>query len=58
MEKRCFLSLSLPYLKALGNHKALITCNVDNEASRRIILSNGGVYENTIEGIERYWIEL
>ena len=52
------VSLSLPYLKALGNHKALITCNVDNEASRRIILSNGGVYENTIEGIERYWIEL
>ena len=41
-----------------GNHKALVTCNVDNEASRRIILSNGGVYENTIEGMERYWIEL
>ena len=52
------LSLSLPYLKALGNNRALVTCNVTNEASRRIITSNNGVYENTIDGIERYWIEL
>ena len=52
------LSLSLPYLKALGNNRALVTCNVTNEASRRIITSNNGVYENSIDGIERYWIEL
>ena len=54
---RKMVSLSLPYLKALGNHKARITCNVENEASRRRILSNGGVYEKTIEGIERDWID-
>ena len=52
------LSLSLPYLTALGNNRALVTCNVTNEASRRIITSNNGVYENSIDGIERYWIEL
>ena len=52
------LSLSLPYLKALGNIRALVTCNMTNEASRRIITSNNGVDENTIDGIERYWIEL
>ena len=52
------LSLSLPYLKALGNIRALVTCNVTNEASRRIITSNNGVYENTVDGVERYWIEL
>ena len=52
------LSLSLSYLKALGNNRALVTCNVANEASRRIILDNKGVYEDTVDGIERYWIEL
>lgn len=44
--------------------KVLITCLTDNEASRRTILSQGGVYENTVyepdKGIdlERYWITL
>ena len=52
------LSLSLSYLKALGNNRALVTCNAANEASRRIILDNKGVYEDTVDGIERYWIEL
>ena len=52
------LSLSLSYLKALGNNRALVTCNSANEASRRIILDNKGVYEDTVDEIERYWIEL
>ena len=52
------LSLSLPYLKAFGNKRALLTCNVTNEASRRIIIGNNGVYEDTVDGIERYWIDL
>ena len=44
--------------------RVLITCNEDNEGSRRVILNNGGVLENRIlyppEGkmIERYWISL
>ncbi|MGX7348821.1 GNAT family N-acetyltransferase [Dolosicoccus paucivorans] len=48
----------------LGLEKVLITCLKSNEASRRVILNNGGVYESTIydnnrqEDIERYWINL
>lgn len=44
--------------------RVLVTCNEDNEGSRRVILNNGGVLENRIlyppEGkmIERYWISL
>lgn len=42
----------------------LITCKEDNEASRRTILANDGVYENTVYHeledllIERYWVHL
>ena len=42
--------------------RVLITCKDSNEASRRTILSQGGVYESTVldadDGIklERYWI--
>lgn len=59
---KTMMKLALPYLKALGLENALVTCNDYNEASRRIILANGGIYENTNEcdegRIERYWIEL
>ncbi len=42
----------------------LITCIDDNEASRRTILANGGVYESTVfepeinRKLQRYWIDL
>lgn len=59
------LRLVLPYCKArLGIEKLLITCGDWNEGSRRTILRNGGVYENTVlepdipERLERYWIDL
>ena len=48
----------------MGIREVLVTCLQENEASRRTILSNGGVYENTVfepelkETIERYWIRL
>lgn len=46
--------------KILGIDKLLITCNPENVASQKTILSNGGIYESTIdvegEKIERYWI--
>ena len=44
--------------KQQGLERVLITCDEDNEASRRTILSAGGVYENTIDRSQRYWIEL
>lgn len=50
--------------KQVGIGSVMITCEDSNEASRRTILSQGGVYENTVlnpdEGVklERYWIRL
>ena len=55
---------ALPCCRALGLTDVLITCNADNEGSRRTILKNGGVYESTVhepdenEDLERYWIHL
>lgn len=54
----------LQYCRAFGLEKALITCKVENEGSRRTILANGGVYENTVfyetdnVYLERYWVTL
>ena len=50
--------------ETLGLDKVLISCYDDNEASRRTILANGGVYESTVHEpdhdrrVERYWITL
>lgn len=46
----------LPLCHALGIDPALVTCDVDNEASRRTILRAGGVYEDTREGKLRFWV--
>lgn len=54
----------LPYCMDLGLKKVLVTCLDNNEGSRRTILINGGVYENTVHepeenvNLERYWITL
>lgn len=37
--------------------KVLVTCRVDNPASRAVIVANGGVLEDSCKGIERYWID-
>lgn len=34
----------------------LVTCHQDNQASRAVILANNGIFENTLEETERYWI--
>lgn len=59
------LRLALDFCKrTLGLDRVLITCKTENEASRRTILSGGGVYENTVHepenniDLERYWIAL
>ena len=36
----------------------LLTCAVDNEPSRRVILANGGVPDGQRRGEDRFWIEL
>ena len=56
------LGMALPKCAELGIGRVLVTCDKDNEASRRTILDNGGIYESVVyepdEGIyvERYWI--
>ncbi len=55
---------ALPFCRSIGLEKALISCVDTNEASRRTILANGGVYESTVYepeaglNLERYWIAL
>lgn len=56
------LKMALPYAKALGIEKLLITCDKDNLASAKTIINNGGILENEVldDGIvkQRYWITL
>ncbi len=61
---REMLGQLLLYCQLLGMEKVLLCCREDNIASRKMILSCGGVYENTLtvpengERHERYWIGL
>lgn len=50
------LAAILPLAAKHGIDPALVTCDVDNEASRRTIERNGGVYEDTRQGKLRYWV--
>jgi len=59
------LSLALDYCKQnLGIKKVLLTCHVDNIASKKVIESNGGILEditevtvdNEVFKIHKYWI--
>lgn len=52
------LALGLAEARKAGLDKVLITCDEENESSRRTILWAGGVYENTIESSQRYWIDV
>jgi len=50
------LAAVLPEVSALGVDPALVTCDVDNLASRKVIERNGGVLEDQ-RGVKlRYWI--
>lgn len=61
---RRMLAECLAICAAQGLTRALISCLTDNEASRRTILSCGGLYENTVYcerdrcDLQRYWIAL
>ena len=61
------LGLILPICREFGEERVLVTCDKDNEASRRTIVNNKGVLENEVEDtvglgqcgiIQRYWIIL
>lgn len=53
---------NLKNCKNLHIRKVLITCDIDNIASKKTILANGGVFEKNIEVdgciIQRYWITI
>ena len=58
------LELALPKAKELGISRVLITCDVTNAASRKIIEKNGGILENQVPNPEtgvdklRYWVDV
>jgi len=59
---RLILKLGLEKAKEMGIEKVLVTCDVTNVGSRKIIEANGGVMENEIQvdgspDKARFWIQ-
>ncbi len=50
------LKAALPITHALGIDSALVTCDVDNAASRKVIEASGGVLEDERVGKLRFWV--
>ncbi|MGH8774869.1 MAG: GNAT family N-acetyltransferase [Jiangellaceae bacterium] len=50
------LQLALPWCRALGIEPALVTCDVDNIPSRRVIEHAGGQFEDERDGKLRFWV--
>lgn len=50
------LAASLPFAREIGLERVLVTCDTDNEASRRVIENNGGEFEDQRLNKLRYWI--
>jgi predicted acetyltransferase len=49
------LAAALPWTHDLGIDPVLITCDVDNLGSRKVIEANGGVLEDERSGKLRFW---
>jgi predicted acetyltransferase len=50
------LRAALPVARRLGIEQALVTCDFDNVASRRVIERNGGILEDQRGGKLRFWV--
>lgn len=56
------LELAIPKARELGVERILVTCNVDNIGSRKIIEKNGGILQDQIPNPEggpdklRFWV--
>ena len=50
------LRAALPVARELGIESALITCDFDNIASKRVIENNGGVFEDRRGEKLRFWV--
>ncbi len=47
---------ALPVARTLGIDSALVTCDVDNVASRKVIEGNGGILEEQRGDTLRFWV--
>jgi predicted acetyltransferase len=47
---------ALTVARSLGITTALLTCDIDNLPSRKVIERNGGVLQDQHEGKQRYWV--
>jgi predicted acetyltransferase len=52
------LAAGLVEARRVGLSRALLSCTPDNEASRRVILANGGVPAARLKEEDRFWIDL
>ena len=52
------LRQGLQVAKEKNIKRSLVTCSVNNPASRAVILANGEILEDVRNGVERYWIEV
>ena len=56
------LAMNLENARKLGIDRVLVTCDVNNLASEKTILNNGGVYEKDASAgdhmVKRFWIQL
>lgn len=60
---KLILKLGLEKAKEMGIERVLLTCDITNEGSRKIIEGNGGVFENAVPNPgnpdkARFWISL
>jgi predicted acetyltransferase len=53
---RRMLAQALVVCQQLGLGQVLVTCAVDNLASRRVIEANGGMLARIVEGEAHYWL--
>lgn len=51
------LRAAVPMARALGIDAVLVTCDVDNIGSRKVIEACGGVFEDRRSGKLRFWID-
>jgi predicted acetyltransferase len=52
------LAEGLDLARLLGLGRVLLTCASENTPSQRVIVANGGRFEDTRSGEDRYWISL
>jgi predicted acetyltransferase len=50
------LRAALPVARDLGIDRVLVTCDLDNVGSRKVIENNDGVMEDIRDGKRRYWV--